>query len=117
MSKEFDQVPEYEPIQGDAGYGPGIGEELEVVTTSDILDMPICVMGFVIRDSQYENSDKYIQLEIMDKDGSRMLWNTSSQAILKKAEQRWENKQIPFRTKVVQRDNKAGSRKYNDFTN
>ena len=113
----FTDVPEYDPIEGDGGYGPGIGEDLENVTTDDIVDMPIAVMGFLIRKSQYEGSDEYIQLEILDKNGEKFLWNTSSAAILAKAKLRWENEQIPFRTKVIRRDNKSGNRQYNDFTN
>jgi hypothetical protein len=125
-SSGFGSIPEYEPIAGGGGRGPGINyegdDDLKVIKTPELEDLTIAVMGFVILPSQYTPDDgseagDYCSVHIRFETGEEFLWRTSAKAILRKLETRWENDQIPFRTKVVSVPNKRGTRTYLDFTN
>jgi len=122
MSFNFNEVPEYDPIEGGAGEGPGIdAENLQVVKTSHVTDLDLAVLGFLILPSTFHNVEEnnathYASVHLAFPDGKEYLWRTSAAAILRKLKIRWELDQIPFKTTIVLKPNKRGNREYLDFT-
>ena len=122
MSNEFDNIPEREELPQTAlGEGFGVSETgLPTQKPADIVDMPIGVIGFLIMDNKFKETekdpDKVVLYECLDaSDNKFVFWHTS--AVLKRqVTQRWEREEIPYRT-VLEKvpSKKAGHQPYYSF--
>jgi hypothetical protein len=118
----FEDVPSYDPLP-ETGSVEGFGlseENLPTVKAADLVDMDIAVVGFIVADNQFKESDsdpdKVVAYEFMDSTGANALFWHTSPVLKRQVEFRHENGQIPFRTKLVLKEpKKATGRQYYSF--
>lgn len=123
MTQAFDDVETYDDFpEGGEMEGFGLsGENIPAVKAADILDLPIAIVGYIVMDNQYkekdEDPDKVVAYEFIDvTNQSRLFWHTSP-VLKRQVEFRNEEKQIPFRTKLILKDSKkSGGRTYYSFS-
>jgi hypothetical protein len=117
----FDEIPEREPLPPMGGEGFGVSQsDLDIVKPAEIVGSQIAVVGFIIQDNKYKETDddpdKVVLYECMDTEGNYFgFWHTSG-VLRHQVESRWERDEIPFRT-VLEKvpSKKAGRQPYYSF--
>lgn len=121
MSNEFESIPDREDLPSNAGEGFGVSEpDLIVMKPADLVDMPIGIIGYLIMENKYKetdtDADKVVLYEVVDASGEKFcFWHTSA-VLRRQVVQRHERDEIPFRT-VLEKvpSKKAGHQPYYSF--
>ena len=89
-------------------FGP-FGDDLEIISTEELLGASFVVHGYKLRDSSFDENKEYVIVDIEMDDGEHRMYRTGGMAVQDQLKRNWEAENFPFRASLVEKvSNKTG---------
>jgi len=95
-------------------YGP-FGDDLDTVTTEELLGASFVVHGYKLRDSTFDEGKEYVMVDLELDSGEHVMYRTGGMAIQDQLKRNWEANNFPFRASLVEKISNKTKKPYPSF--